>query len=169
MISTLMKLIEKLDYKNSIGLTIRTADKSFERILDSELRERCKLSGGQWKVIMVLAIRDGVSQKELADLISVEGPTLVPIIDKMAKDGFLTRKINPNDRRINSIFLTKKSQDLIENIVNTILDFRSIITKGISKQDIDAVRKVLVKMIQNVDEFTESKGQKVMPTLLKND
>lgn len=162
-----MKLIEKLDYKNSIGLILRTTDKSLERALDSELRERCKLTGGQWKVILVLAIREGISQKELADLISVESPTLVPIIDKMEKDGFLVRKLNPNDRRSNSIVLTKKSLELVKEIVNTILDFRVLITRGISKQDIDAARKVLLKMTQNVDEFMEMKGQKTLPTLLK--
>jgi len=162
-----MKLIEKLDYKNSIGLILRTADKSLERALDSELRERCKLTGSQWKVIIVLAIREGISQKELADLISVESPTLVPIIDKMEKNGFLIRNPNQTDRRSNSIVLTKKSLDLVEGIVNTILDFRSMITKGISKENIDSARKALLKMTQNVDEFMASKGQKVLPTLLK--
>ena len=52
-----MKLIEKLDYKNSLGLILRTTDKSLERALDSEIKDRCKLTGGQWKVILVLAIR----------------------------------------------------------------------------------------------------------------
>jgi len=168
MISMLTKLMEKLDYKNSIGLILRTADKSLEQALDSEIKQRFNLTGGQWKVIMILALREGISQKEVADLLSVEGPTLVPIIDKMEKDGFLTRKLNPNDRRINSIFLTKKSLELVEKIINTILDFRSIITKGVSKQDIDSARKVLLKMTQNVDEFMKIKGQKTLPSLLKD-
>lgn len=162
-----MKLIEKLDYKNSIGLILRTADKSLELALDSEIKERCKLTGGQWKVIIVLAIREGISQKDLADLISVESPTLVPIIDKMEKNGFLIRKSKPKDRRSNSIFLTKKSLELVETIVDTLLDFRSMITKGLSKHEIDSTRMVLLKMTQNIDEFMANKGQKILPTLLK--
>lgn len=164
----LMNLMAKLDYKNSIGLILRTADKSFERALDSEIKERCSLTSSQWKVILVLSIRDGISQKELADLISVEGPTLVPVIDKMEKDGFLVRKSDPNDRRSNKIFLNNKSNSIVEEIVKTILDFRVMITNGVSKADIDVTKKVLQKMTQNTEEFMQNKGQKVLPSLLKD-
>jgi MarR family transcriptional regulator for hemolysin len=163
-----MKLIEKLDYKNSIGLILRTTEKSLEHALDSEIKERCKLTSAQWKVIIVLAIREGISQKDVADLIGVESPTLVPIIDKMEKNGLLVRMTNPDDRRSNSIVLTKKSQDLVAGIVNTILDFRSLMTKGISKQNIELTRTVLLKMTHNVDEFMANKGQKVLPSLLND-
>lgn len=164
----LMELVSKLDYKNSIGLILRTADKSLERALDSEIKERCRLSASQWKVILVLSIRDGISQRVLADLISVEGPTLVPVIDKMESDGFLVRKSDPADRRSNKIFLTTKSTNLVEGIVKTILDFRAMMTKGISKADIDLAKSVLQKMTLNTEKFMESKGQKILPTLLKD-
>ena len=163
-----MNLMSKLDYKNSIGLILRTADKSFERALDSEIKERCSLTSSQWKVILVLSIRDGISQKELADLISVEGPTLVPVIDKMENDGFLVRKSDPNDRRSNKIFLSVKSSNIVEEIVKTILDFRAMITKGVSKAEIDTTKAVLQKMTQNTEEFLQKKGHKVLPTLLKD-
>ena len=159
--------ISKLDYKNSIGLILRTADKSLERAIDSEMKERCGLTASQWKVILVLSIRDGISQKDLADLISVEGPTLVPVIDKMENSGFLDRKTEPSDRRSNKIFLTDKSINLVEDIVKTILDFRVMMTKGISKSDIECTKAVLQKMTQNTEEFMQIKGQTVLPTLLK--
>jgi len=163
----LRDIIEKLDYKNSIGLILRLADKSLERAIDTEFREKFGMTGSHWKVIIVLAIHEGVSQKELADFISIEGPTLVPIIDKMEKDEYLVREPDPKDRRSNNIFLTKKSINLVEGIVETIIEFRSMLTKGISKNDIDVAREVLHKMTENSDEFFESKGQKVLPTLLK--
>ena len=35
----LRDVIEKLDYKNSIGLILRTADKTIERAIDAELEK----------------------------------------------------------------------------------------------------------------------------------
>lgn len=163
----LMDLIEKLDYKNSIGLILRLADKSLERSIDTKFREKFDMTGSYWKVIIVLAIHEGISQRVLADLISVEGSTLVPVIDKMERDEYLVREPDPKDRRSNNIFLTKKSINLVEGIVETIIEFRSILTKGISKNDIDIAREVLLKMTENSDEFMETKGQNVSPTLLK--
>ena len=164
----LSKLISKLDYKNSVGLILRTADKSLELALDSQMKDRCGLTASQWKVIIVLSIREGITQRELANFIAVEGPTLVPIIDKMEDTGYLVRKADPNDRRSNKIFLTTKSANLVEEIINTILDFRVVITKGISKSDIERTKAVLNKMMQNTEDFMQSKGQKVLPTLLKD-
>ena len=39
-----------------------------------------------------------LTQKEIADGCEVEGPTLIPIIDKMEKEGFVTRKVDREDR-----------------------------------------------------------------------
>lgn len=162
-----MDLRKKLDHENSIGLIVKTAEKSFERILDAELRERCGLTSGQWKVIIVLSFQEGISQKEIADLTFVEGSTLVPILDKMEKQGFVSRKSDPNDRRNNKIFLTAKSKSAISEIVNCILDVRKIITDGISEKDLDVSRKVLRQMTKNANEFAEKKGKKVPLSLLK--
>lgn len=163
----LRDVIEKLDYKNSIGLILRTADKTIERAIDAEFREKFGMTGSHWKVIIVLAIHDGISQKALADFISIEGPTLVPIIDKMERDEYLIRKHDPKDRRSNNISLTKKSLDLVEAIVDTIIEFRSMLTTGISKNDIDVTRNVLLQMTQNSDKFLKIKGQNAFPTILK--
>lgn len=159
--------IEKLDYKNSIGLILRTADKTLERAIDAEFREKFGMTGSHWKVIMVLAIHEGISQKTLADFISIEGPTLVPIIDKMERDEYLIRKNDPKDRRSNNIFLTKKSIDLVEAIVDTIIGFRSMLTAGISKEEINVTRKVLLQMTQNSDKFLKIKDQNTLQTILK--
>ena len=57
----------------------------------------------------------GLSQKEIADKLGLEGPTIIPIIDKLEKDGFVKRMVDKNDRRNNRIFLTEKTIDSIDS------------------------------------------------------
>jgi len=44
--------------------------------------------------------------KTIAEGLEVEGPSLIPIIDKMEKEGFVKRKVDHVDRRISRISLT---------------------------------------------------------------
>jgi len=161
-----MDLRSKLGMESSIGLIVKLTEKSLERAIDSELRQKCGLTGGQWKIILVLAISDGLNQKELAELVFVETPTLVPILDKMEKEGFLQRRPDHNDRRLNRVFLKAKSKKIVLTIVKCIIDFRKTITKGILEKDLDVTRTVLKKLSQNADKLMEEKGVRVPATIL---
>ncbi len=161
-----MDLRDKLKMDTSIGLFVKLAEKSLERAIDSELRQKCGLTGGQWKAVMVLAISDGLNQRELADLIFVEAPTLVPILDRMEKDGFVKRATDPEDRRTNRVYLTPKSKKLVSVITDCILDFRKTITKDIPEKDLEIARLVLKQLSQNADKLMERKGIKVPETIL---
>lgn len=159
-----MTLKDKLDLQSSIGLAIKSTEKTLERVLDLELKSRCGLMGGQWKVILVLALSDGLTQKKLADLIFVESPTLVPILDKMEKQGLVQRRSDPKDRRANRVFLTMKSKKLADPITECILDFRKSITRGIPQNQIDAAHLVLQAITRNAENMAQSKHS----VLLKN-
>jgi MarR family transcriptional regulator for hemolysin len=97
----------------------------------------------------------------------VESSTLVPILDKMEKHGFVLRKSDPTDRRNNKMFLTPKSRESIPEIVNCILNVRKIITMGVSERDLDVARKVLKTMTKNANDYAEKKGKRVAVSLLK--
>lgn len=166
MISIQMNLKDDLKMDTSIGLFVKLAEKSLERAIDYELKQKFGLTGGQWKAIMVLAISDGLNQKELAELTFVEAPTIVPILDKLEKDGFIQRKSDPDDRRTNRVYLTTKSKKLVSSIAESILEFRESITKNISEKDLSIARTVLKQLSQNADKMMEKKGIKIPQTIL---
>jgi len=157
-----MNIQTNLDPKNSIGLIVKSTEKAIGYALDLEIRARCGITGGPWKVIVALSIQDGVSQKELADLILVESPTLVPILDKMENTGFIKRKPNPKDRRTNEIFLTSKAKKLSSGIIDCILDIRDIITKNISGNEIEITKNTLKTMTQNAESFMMQKTEQAI-------
>lgn len=147
---------------------LKISAKSWEKIADIEMHERFGLTGAQWKIIVVLSIKEGITQKNIADMAFVEAPTLVPVIDKMEKERYLTRKADPSDRRNNLIFMTKKSKDIVDPMIDCILEIRDIGLKKISKNDIEVAKKVLEQIKINTEEFIKQKGEKTDPDLWTN-
>ena len=144
---------------------LKTSAKAWEKAADIELRERFGLTGAKWKIIAVLSIKEGITQKHIADMLFVEAPTLVSVIDKMEKDGYVKRESDSNDRRNNLIFMTKKSKDIVDPIIDSILEIRNMGLDKISKKDMEAAKKVLSQIITNTEKFISQKGEKTDPDL----
>jgi MarR family transcriptional regulator for hemolysin len=145
--------VKKLDISDSIGMIIRSASKSMEKALGESLKKELSLSGSKWKVLTALSVEDGISQTNLADMIFIEGPTLVSILDKLEEMGLVTRKIDPKDRRNKLIYTTKKSKEMIGTIVDCVLELRQTITKDITQKDLETTKNVLRKMTKTADEY----------------
>ncbi len=147
---------------------LKTSAKAWEKAADIELRERFDLIGAQWKIIVILSIKEGITQKHIADMAFVEAPTLVPVIDKMEKEGYVTRQSDPGDRRNNLIFMTKKSKDIVDPIIDCIVEIRNMGLHKISKKDMETAKKVLEQITINTEKFIKQKGEKTDPDLWLN-
>jgi len=145
--------MRKLDITNSIGMAVFLTSKSQERLAELEMKKQLGLTPSQWKIILALNITDGLTQKELADKIYVDGSTLVPILDKMEQNGLIERKADPNDRRINRIFLTSKSESTVDSIILIVLQLRKMMYRGVSEEEMNSARKVLDAITKNSDEL----------------
>ncbi|MBP1888698.1 DNA-binding MarR family transcriptional regulator [Clostridium moniliforme] len=104
----------------------------------------------QWIALFYIGKSDGVSQKELSDLMNVKESSMVRLIDRMEKEDLVIRKKQTNDRRVTSIFLTLKGKELREKVLPLGQEFQDDATKGISSEELDNFKKVLEKMIKNI-------------------
>lgn len=143
--------MRKLDLSESVGALIALAAKSQERLAEMEMKKQLGLTPAQWKVILVLNIMDGLTQKEIAEKISIDGSTLVPVLDKMEQEGLVQRKTDPQDRRNNRIFLTDKSESTVDSIIGIVFQLRKIVYAGISESEINSTKNVIRSILQNVD------------------
>jgi len=146
--------MRKLDVANSLGMQVILTSKSLERLAEVEMKNRLSLTGSQWKIILALNLSDGLSQKELAEKIYVDGSTLVPIMDKMEREELVERIPDPKDRRNNRIFLTKKSESVVDSIIEIILQVRKLAYKGLSQEELESARAILKKIMDNADSVT---------------
>lgn len=142
---------------NNIGFAIKGAVRAMEKVFDFELRRTAGITLSQARVIRALMTgKDGMTQKEIAEGIGVEAPTLVPIIDKMEEDGLVERRQDEADRRNNRIYLTARSRSLWDRIEESLARVRKISQKGIPKEEIEALMKVLRSIAENATGYLES-------------
>lgn len=145
--------MKKFDYENSIGFVVYSASKMMQKAFDLELRDKIGINLVQSKVIFALYMQSGPTQRELADKIGVESPTLVPIIDKMEEDGYVKRKPDANDRRIKRIYTTPKTDSLWDTMMECAAQIRKVSTKDLSEQEIKSALGVVKKIAENLTGF----------------
>ncbi|MEO9308050.1 MAG: MarR family transcriptional regulator [Nitrososphaera sp.] len=143
--------MRKLDLSESVGTLIALTAKSQERLAEIEMKKQLGLTPAQWKVILVLNITDGLTQKEIAEKISIDGSTLVPVLDKMEKEGLVERRADAKDRRNNRIFLTRKSESTVDSITSIIIQLRKKVYSGIPESEIDSAKNVVKSMMKNIE------------------
>jgi MarR family transcriptional regulator for hemolysin len=144
-------IMRKYDYQDSIGFIVKSTAKAFESAFDQQLRRKANITVAQSRVIGTLAlVKDGMTQREIANTIGIEAPTIVPIIDKLEEQGTVIRRPDHNDRRNNMIFLTGKSEAKWELIIECALELEKASRQGLSEEELEITKRTLRKIAQNV-------------------
>ncbi len=142
--------IKSYDLEKSVGFALYRTAMAYRKALDLELRRNTGVTFGQWKILTLLSRQDGLSQKEIADRLEVEGPTLIPIIDKMETKGLLTRKVDPHDRRNNRIYLTPITDSKWDSLVDCSMHVREASVRGIPDDQVENMQKALETISKNL-------------------
>jgi DNA-binding MarR family transcriptional regulator len=100
----------------SLGYLVNRAARSMAHQLAQELRP-AGIGIGQWAVLLPLWARDGMSQAELSRVVAIEPPTMVRTIDRMVRDGLVTRAPDPDDGRLTHIYLTEHGRSLRDELI----------------------------------------------------
>jgi len=140
----------KYDFETSAGFIVNATAKTFQKVLDSELRKNVGVTISQWRVVAALVLYPGLTQKEIADKVGIEGATLVPVIDKMENEGLLKRRADSKDRRVNRIYLTPKADSLWNSMMECALRIRKISTRDIPEDQLKTTLETLRKISQNL-------------------
>lgn len=71
------------------------------------------LTGTQWRALVYLFRKDGMTQTELSVEVDVERASMGSVLDKLEVADFITRRSDPEDRRVRRVFVTEKATALI--------------------------------------------------------
>ena len=144
------------DYETDPGFIINRTARSLSRSLDIRLRNTVGITFAQWRVLVLLTkTHDDLSQKEIAEGLGLEAPTLIPILDKLQKDGFIERRVDRNDRRNNRIFRAKRTFETWETTLECASKVLTIALAGLPDDNIQIMKEVLEKMWINLQANLE--------------
>ncbi len=128
--------------------------------------KRLKLTQVQAKALANVARREGLTQTALAQRLEVQPMTVVRLIDRMEKAGFVKRVKDPQDRRAIRLYLAPKAKPILEKLWDIATVVRDQGLTGISAADEQKLVELLRKVRANYT--TEpSAGEKPAPKIKK--
>jgi len=108
-----------------------------------------KLAGLDTREVMVvwnIAMKEGRSQRELADALGLPASRLVTLVDRLEAGGLVERRIGAEDRRARALYLTSKGRRLIETVVTVAVDTDDRLAKGLNASERRALAALLRKV-----------------------
>jgi MarR family transcriptional regulator, organic hydroperoxide resistance regulator len=125
------------------------------RRITKEMARRADLTGPQLTVVKMLEQIGDLSLSELSERIRAQNSTVTGIIDRMEREGLVTRERSREDRRVVFIRLTTKGRKLAEDVpVEPWEIFRSALESLTASETRDLV-KILGKVARRVRENVE--------------
>jgi MarR family transcriptional regulator, transcriptional regulator for hemolysin len=85
-------------------------------------------------------------QKDLAKYYEVEQPTMAALLTRMERDGVVSRKPHPEDKRASLISLTAKGRARLPEVKQKLVEEARQITDGLS----NAEAKMLISLLKRV-------------------
>lgn len=111
------------------------------------------LSQARWLVLLHLARFDTPpTQRELAQSVGVEGPTLARLLDGLEAQGLVSRQAVADDRRAKQITLSAKAQPLIEQIEAISTQLRHELFAGIDPVELQRCQQVQERILANLEK-----------------
>ena len=80
---------------------------------------------------------------ELSHVLSMDNSTVTGLVDRLQKSGLVTRRANPDDRRISLIRITPQGVEEIKKAMPVITRVNEQIKAGFSEQEIHTFKGIL--------------------------
>jgi len=134
----------------SFGWLMSTASQQLKQGLDKKFSDAgLDVTSEQWRLLVPLWNEDGLSQQALANIYRRSKVAVFKLIGGLEKKGFVTRSPDPDDRRSNQIFLTRKGKEIQDTMIRLAKENLSEAAQGISDNDLQTFKKVLRQLIKN--------------------
>ncbi len=136
--------------ENDIGLLIKKLADKIKIAVDEQLKEQ-GLTFSQTLIIGFLSQRGGIAtQKEIEDHLQVSHPTIVGIVSRLEKNGFVVCSVDEKDRRNKIVRAVDKALNTVDFIRNGKREMEERLTKGLSEEDLTEFRRIVGLMYENL-------------------
>jgi len=142
-----------------LGLRLARTAKEITRAFDDALAE----AGGSqpvWLVLISLKTRRLASQRELADAVGIREATLTHHLNAMDASGLITRRRDPDNRRVHLVELTQAGEEAFYRMRRAAFAFNERLLAGFGEEELAEFGRVLDRLRGNVsDEHRATSGE----------
>ena len=132
-----------------IAFTIMDVARLQKTFVDQRARQY-GMTRAQWAVLFRLDRSEGLKQSELAELLDLQPISLTRLLDRLAENGLIERRPDPNDRRANRLFLTPAARPLLERLTKLGEGMMETVLCGLDEKTIERLLRDLQTMRDNL-------------------
>lgn len=139
------------DRKFATGFLIHDVSRIRKKVVDQATADYGITRSQFWVLVNIARYgRDGIAQTELARLMSVGKVSLGGLIDRMEANMILERLPDPVDRRAKKVFMTRKGEELLNQLQVIAEGLNKQIMKGITQEQSKSLEGLLRTMKHNL-------------------
>ncbi len=132
-----------------IGLHLTRTARAVSRAFDEALAE----VGGSlpvWLILVSLKSTTHDAQRQLAEAVGIEGPTLTHHLNKMETAGLVIRRRDPANRRVHHVELTPLGEKTFLSLLGAVVAFDERLRDGFTDRQLTQLRRLLNRLGANV-------------------
>jgi MarR family transcriptional regulator, transcriptional regulator for hemolysin len=134
-----------------IGRQLARTAKLVTRAFEQELAR----AGGSlptWLILLSLRSRSWRTQRELAEALGIEGPTLTHHLAGLERAGLVIRTRDPDNRRVQRVDLTGAGDAAFHRLRRAASSFDQRLRSGLDDGEIQQLRELLAQLLSNVTD-----------------
>lgn len=107
---------------------------------------------GQARLLGALLENDGLSQKELVEVLDIRPSSVGELVVKLEQNGYVERRQNEQDRRIINVYLTDDGRKLATSAAEKRDSFLEDLFSGLTPEETDQLSALLNKLSDSLQE-----------------
>jgi MarR family transcriptional regulator, transcriptional regulator for hemolysin len=136
--------------EDGFGALIARASRQWRRVVDRRLQP-FGLTEATWLPLIYLArAAEPMRQKDLAAALTLDGSSVVRLLDALETAGFIERHGEDRDRRAKIIVPTARGLAIAEQIEAVSREVRTATLMGLSGEELEIATRVLERVCQNL-------------------
>lgn len=139
-----------LDFDESLEESVGFLLSDTARHIKRQLYQRLAPHGvrnGAWFVLRALWVREGLTQRELADQLGMTPPSMLQMLRAMESDGLVRFEKDTSDRRKLRVFVTDLARQKRAQLLKIASDSNREILEGLSDAEVTLLR-LLVRQVR---------------------
>ena len=121
---------------------------------------RFGITRAQWAVLAKVERNEGMKQTELAEQMEMQPITLTRLIDKLCDNGWIERRGDENDRRINRLYLKKAARPLLAKLAGLKAELTATALEGIDAPRLLTQLEQIKENVRNAIQSTAGEPRK---------
>ncbi len=141
-------------HERFIGYLVSDVARLMRTVFDRRVRH-LGVTRAQWLALTRLYRRPGASQSDVADMLEIEKASAGRLIDRLETNGWVERRSDAHDRRVNRVYLSPKAERLLQSLWPIAEATNNDAMGDLTEQERDVLTHLLGRMksrLQDMDD-----------------